>query len=74
MVFLFIRLFSLKINDKVFYLDILNIFVEIKPINMQNEKKTWISPEIIESTIENTYGGPVSGTTENITQGVFPGS
>jgi hypothetical protein len=42
---------------------------------MQNEeKKAWITPEIIESAIENTYGGPASGTTENLTQGIFPAS
>jgi hypothetical protein len=39
---------------------------------MQNEKKDWITPEIKESIIENTYGGPASGTTENLTQGIFP--
>ncbi len=40
---------------------------------MQNEeKKAWIAPEIIESAIEHTYGGPANGTTENLTQGIFP--
>jgi hypothetical protein len=36
------------------------------------KKKDWESPEIIEVSILNTLGGPVSGTTEDEVNGIMP--